>query len=57
MTATLLVLDAWFDCTTADPGWPFVVSLMLALAVELPLAALSVWIAFHTDHLYRRPAR
>lgn len=34
-------VDAWFDCATAAPGWPFVVSLSLALAVEPPLAALS----------------
>ncbi|WP_296370119.1 MULTISPECIES: hypothetical protein [unclassified Pseudonocardia] len=48
-TATLLVIDAWFDCTTAAPGWPFVASLSLALAVELPLAALSLWIARHAE--------
>lgn len=56
-TATLLVIDAWFDCTTADSGWPFAVSLLLALTVELPLAALSLWIARHAERIHERNVR
>lgn len=39
-TATLLVVDAWFDTTTAAPGGDFATAVALALGVELPLAAL-----------------
>jgi hypothetical protein len=40
--ATLLCCDAWFDCTL-DWGTPgFTLSLLSALLVELPLAALAV---------------
>jgi hypothetical protein len=40
--ATLLCCDAWFDCTLdwGTPGFP--VSLLSALLVELPLAALAL---------------
>jgi hypothetical protein len=43
-TAALLVADAWMDVTTATRAdlWQ---SLLLALAVELPLAALSIIVA------------
>jgi hypothetical protein len=54
-TATLLVLDAWFDCTTASPGWAFVISLVLALVVELPLAGLSLLIARRSLARRREP--
>jgi hypothetical protein len=54
-TATLLVLDAWFDCTTASHGWAFVVSLVLALVVELPLAGLSLLIARRSLTRQREP--
>lgn len=39
-TATLLVVDAWFDTTTAAPGGDFATAVAMALGVELPLAAL-----------------
>ncbi|GAX49503.1 hypothetical protein [Streptomyces olivochromogenes] len=39
-TATLLVVDAWFDTTTAAPGGDFVTAVAMALGAELPLAAL-----------------
>jgi hypothetical protein len=43
-TATMLVVDAWFDVTTSgrhDVG----MALLLAVLVELPLAGLCGWIA------------
>ncbi|GAA4536857.1 hypothetical protein [Amycolatopsis samaneae] len=43
-TAVLLVVDAWFDVLTAGPG-DLVVSLVLAVALELPLAAVCVVVA------------
>jgi hypothetical protein len=38
-TATLLVVDAWFDTTTAAPGADFATAVAMALGAELPLAA------------------
>ncbi|HWC34578.1 MAG TPA: hypothetical protein VG650_07090 [Mycobacteriales bacterium] len=43
-TAALLFIDAWFDITTAS-GWNLVQAIGSAVLLELPLAALSVWIA------------
>jgi len=43
-TAALLVVDAWFDVTTA-PRHGVLMACVLALFVELPLAALSLMIA------------
>ena len=43
-TATMLIVDAWFDVTTSgrhDVG----MAIVLAVFVELPLAALCGWIA------------
>ncbi len=39
-TAALLVVDAWFDTTTAAPGGDFATAVAMALGSELPLAAL-----------------
>jgi hypothetical protein len=38
-TAMLLVIDAWFDATTAEAGGDLVGALVMAFAAELPLAA------------------
>ena len=55
-TATLLVVDAWFDVMTTpgDQRWQ---SLLLAVAVELPLAALCLWLSYHTEQLAARRLR
>lgn len=44
-TAALLVVDAWFDVTTSPGGQDLLVSAMLAVLVELPLAILSLLLA------------
>jgi multisubunit Na+/H+ antiporter MnhC subunit len=54
VTATLLVVDAWFDVTTAHRGWPMVQSLLLAVVVELPLAALCLAVAYRAERAGRR---
>lgn len=46
-TATLLLADAWFDVVTAR-GAALALALMLAVLVELPLAALSLTVALRT---------
>jgi hypothetical protein len=48
--ATLLVVDAWFDVVTSPPGQRML-SIALALLIELPLAALCVWLAYHSEQL------
>jgi hypothetical protein len=52
-TATLLVIDAWFDVMTTPAGqrWE---SIQLAAFVELPLAAVCFWLAHHTQQLAER---
>lgn len=52
-TGALLVVDAWFDVMTA-PGNQVVQSIVLAAAVELPLAAVCLWLSLHTEHLAER---
>ncbi|MDR3082705.1 MAG: hypothetical protein LBV60_17560 [Streptomyces sp.] len=44
-TATLLVVDAWFDTMTAAPGADQVSAIAMALGAELPLAVVCVVLA------------
>ncbi|HEY5172672.1 MAG TPA: hypothetical protein VIK54_13175, partial [Acidimicrobiia bacterium] len=56
-TATLLVVDAWMDVTTAARAdlWQ---SILLAVAIELPLAALSLLVARRAlEGFTKRPKR
>jgi hypothetical protein len=52
-TATLLVVDAWFDILTT-PGTQRIESILLAAFVELPLAAVCIWLSWHTQQLEER---
>jgi len=49
-TAALLVVDAWFDCMTTpgDARWE---SIAFCCLVELPLAAVCVWLSYHTEQV------
>ena len=49
-TATLLVVDAWFDCITT-PAPQLWESILLAVFVEIPLAAVCTWLSYHTQQL------
>ncbi len=51
--ATLLVVDAWFDVVTSPPG-ERMLSVVLAVLIELPLAALCVWLSYHSEQLAER---
>jgi len=53
-TATLLIVDAWFDVTTAQPGWPLAQAILLAVFVELPTAALAFYILRRVERLSPR---
>jgi hypothetical protein len=52
-TAVLLVVDAWFDLMTT-PSRQIAQSIVLAAVVELPLAAVCIWLSLHTEELAER---
>ncbi|MEU8591567.1 hypothetical protein AB0C59_31905 [Streptomyces sp. NPDC048664] len=47
-TSALLVVDAWFDTTTAHAGSDLVSALVMAVCAELPLATLCAHLALRT---------
>jgi hypothetical protein len=51
--AALLVVDAWFDIMTS-PGGQVLRAIVEAAVIELPLAAVCVWLSYHTEHLTNR---
>jgi hypothetical protein len=51
--ATLLIVDAWFDVLTTPAGQR-AESILLAAVVELPLAAVCIWLSLHTEQLQER---
>lgn len=55
-TAALLIVDAWFDCMTTPAGqrWQ---SFLLCALVELPLAAVCLWLSYHTHQIAGRRIR
>jgi hypothetical protein len=52
-TAVLLVVDAWFDLMTT-PSEQIAESIVLAAVVELPLAAVCIWLGMHAQELTER---
>ena len=40
ISATFLIVDAWFDVVTSNPGWDFRLALALAIFLEIPAAFL-----------------
>ena len=52
-TAILLVVDAWFDCLTT-PGHARLQSIALCVLIELPLAAVCLWLSYHTHQIAER---
>ena len=52
-TAALLVVDAWFDCMTT-PAPQRLESIVLCACIELPLAALCLWLSWHTMQIAER---
>jgi hypothetical protein len=53
-TATLLIVDAWFDVMTASSGWPLTQALLFAFLLELPIAAMAMYIARNVDRVVER---
>jgi hypothetical protein len=52
-TAAMLVVDAWFDCMTT-PGSDRWRSITFCFLVELPLAAVCLWLSYHTEQIGQR---
>jgi hypothetical protein len=52
-TATLLVVDAWFDVMTSPRG-QLLEAVALAVFIEIPLASLCAWLSYHTQQLAER---
>lgn len=50
-TATLLIVDAWFDVLTSPSRATALFALGSAVFVELPLAALCIWIVYHAEQV------
>jgi hypothetical protein len=53
IASALFVVDAWFDVTTSH-GSGFVVSLLLAIFVEVPLAIICGWTAVNAERVRER---
>jgi hypothetical protein len=51
MAAALLICDAWFDVMTARVEASFIVALLEAFIVELPLALMCLWIARNVERV------
>jgi hypothetical protein len=56
VVATLLVADAWFDVTTSNTASAATQALILALAVELPAAAFSLYVTHRVGRRVRELA-
>jgi hypothetical protein len=56
-SAALLITDAWFDVMTSSGQGALVTALAMAGLVELPLAAVSIWLCRHATHVQRRQHR
>jgi len=48
-TAALLVVDAWFDITTAQAGAQLTQAILQAAFVEFPVAVLCLYVAWRAD--------
>jgi HAD superfamily hydrolase (TIGR01490 family) len=55
--ATLLICDAWFDVLSSTSRDEIVTALMLALFVELPVAAACLFVAHHAEEAALRTRR
>ncbi len=55
-TATLLLVDAWFDVMTAGGRKATTTAVLLAVCFELPAAVFSLWLARRVNHNAERMA-
>ena len=52
-SATLLVVDVWFDIVTASSRHDLALAVVSALVIEVPLALLCLWIALNAERVRR----
>jgi hypothetical protein len=52
LNAAFLVVDAWFDVVTAPGHRELAMALGSALLIELPLAAVSIWLAVNGQRIF-----
>ena len=52
LNAAFLVVDAWFDVITAPGRRELAMALASALLIELPLAAVSIWLAVNGQRIF-----
>jgi hypothetical protein len=57
IAGTLLVCDAWFDVLTSKGGGDLTLAILMALLLELPLAALCFAIAHNVERILAEAAR
>ena len=55
-TATLLLVDAWFDVMTAGHPRATLQALLMAVCIEIPAAVFSLWLARRVNHNAERMA-
>lgn len=55
--AALLITDAWFDVMTSHGRWQILTAAAMAVLVELPLAAASIWLCRHAGQVQQRQRR
>lgn len=53
-SATLLVVDVWFDIVTASHPRDVALAIASALVIEIPLAVLCMWIALNAERVRRQ---
>jgi hypothetical protein len=54
VTGVLLLVDAWFDVTTAAPGSDLIQALIVALVIEIPIAGVCFYVARNVEHVVGR---
>ncbi len=51
MTATVLLVDAWFDITLSSDQGDLIQAVLLAILVEVPVAIGCLWVSLHASHV------
>ena len=57
VASTMLLVDAWFDITTASDRKQFLIALLLACVAEIPLAIICGWAAVNAERIRARAYR
>ncbi len=55
--SALLLVDAWFDVVLSRPGSARLEALAMAVLIEVPLAGICLWLAFHATDIAEQRIR